>query len=76
MSWLLYLNGNTGKNLDTYYCNQNINLCKSPNCYRSHESLLSAHSPAVSTMDLGPPNQVSTMQILGYKELMRDFVFK
>ncbi|CAG9783191.1 unnamed protein product [Diatraea saccharalis] len=25
---------------------------------RSHESLLSAHSPAVSTMDLGPPNQV------------------
>ncbi|XP_073967665.1 ras GTPase-activating protein raskol isoform X4 [Choristoneura fumiferana] len=25
---------------------------------RSHESLLSAQSPAVSTMDLGPPNQV------------------
>lgn len=25
---------------------------------RSHESLLSGHSPAVSTMDLGPPNQV------------------
>lgn len=25
---------------------------------RSHESLISAHSPAVSTMDLGPPNQV------------------
>lgn len=27
--------------------------------FRSHESLLSAHSPAVSTMDLGPPHQVS-----------------